>query len=161
MTARWLIARVRPGLLTRALENMERQNYAPYAPRIMARGPRGAPRPQPMFPGYVFVAFPEDGRWMPLNSTIGVLGVIMGAGEQPALLPGTEIEKIRAREDDSGLVHLEARARARGDPVRVDSGALHLDAIYDGMAGRDRVFVLMQVLGRWTRVKVSAEDVHE
>lgn len=153
-----MVVRVRPNLLARALVNMERQGYECYAPRAVLRGPRGRPQVRPLFPGYVFAR--SSGAWASLNGTLGVLGLVMGAGEQPAALPAAEVDALRARESGDGLIHLEQLAPFKaGEPVRVARGAVSLDAVFDGMSGEDRVFVLLEFLGRQVRTEVGVEDV--
>jgi len=158
MTRGWMVVRVRPNLLARAIINMERQDYECYAPYIRVRV-KGRWRRAAMFPGYAF-ARARDGRWRSLGGTLGVLEIIMSAGEAPARIPDEEITRLRGREGEDGLIHLDAPPLSRGDPVQVAvRGAGLLDAIYDGMSGRDREFVLLKILGRWTRTEVRAEDL--
>ncbi|MDP3937719.1 MAG: transcription termination/antitermination NusG family protein [Deltaproteobacteria bacterium] len=151
--------RARPQLLARAIINMERQGFECYAPHAMMRGGRARRlRRCPLFMGYVFARHPEA-RWVSLRGTFGVLGVIMGTGERPAPLPHAEIERLRAREGRDGLIKLQECEFEQGERVHLERGVVSLDAIVDGMSGPDRVFVLMQVLGRWTRAEVSVGNL--
>ena len=164
MAGGWWVVRVRPNFLVRAVDNMARQGCECYVPRAMIRSPRTHRLlVQPLFPGYVLVRHPE-GRWMFLLGTFGVLGMIMEASgaskdPKPARVPDAEIARLRAREGPDGLVRLEAREFKLGERVHVDHGAVSMDAVVDGMASQDRVFVLLQILGG-VRAEVRAQDIY-
>lgn len=159
----WFVVRIRPNQVRRAIDNMENQGCEVYVPRGMVRGRNRRLSVQPLFPGYAFARHPER-RWAFLRGTRGVLGVVLSAGTderdpEPAVLPHAEIARLRAREGPDGLVRLQAREFAPGERVRVEKGAVSLDAVVDGMSGQDRVFVLMAVMGRQTRVEVAVADL--
>lgn len=154
----WVVVRLRPNQGPRAEDNVKRQGAEFYAPRAMLRSEKTRVlRPQPLFPGYAFVRHP-GGQWVYLRGTFGVLDILMATDEKPAYLPAAEIDRLRTREGPDGMIRLEAREFAKGEKVRVDHGSLSLDAVVDGMAGQDRIFVLMGVLGG-ARVDVAVSDV--
>lgn len=153
----WVVVRLRPNQGARAEDNVRRQGAEYYAPRALVRSLKTRVlRPAPLFPGYAFVRHPDD-KWHFLRGTFGVLDVIM-ATDGPAYLPPTEMDRLRAREGPDGLVRLEAREFERGEHVRVDRGPLSLEAVVDGMAGQDRIYVLLGVLGG-VRAEVPVRDV--
>ncbi len=155
----WVVARIRHP--RKAEVNVVNQGAEYYAPRALMRPPRGGPlRPALLFPGYAFVRHPE-GRWTFLNGTFGVIGILMGTGERPAYLPDVEIARLRARAGPDGLIRLAAREFDAGEHVRVERGSISLDAIVESASGEDRIFVLMNVLGRWTRAEVDVRDLHK
>ena len=82
-------------------------------------------------------------------------------GEEPAALPDGVLSALKAREDDRGLVRMEAKpVFTRGDKVRVLAGAFMDSAgLFDGMGDRDRVAVLLDLLGRKVRVYLDADLV--
>jgi hypothetical protein len=78
-------------------------------------------------------------------------------GSKPARVPDPVIDEIRSRER-GGLVELPKPPASRpGDPVRVLRGpfADHL-ALYVGMKPRERVEVLLALLGGQQRVTLGA-----
>lgn len=153
-----MVVRIRPNQEARAHDNLRRQGYEYYAPRALVRSPRTRVlRPAALFPGYVFVRHPL-GQWSSLTGTYGVLEVIMGGEDTPARLPDTEVVKIRAHEGADGLVRLRAQEFEKGERVRVDRGAVSMDAVVDGMAGQERIYVLLGVLGG-ARAEVDVKDV--
>lgn len=159
----WLVLRLKPQLEKRAADNVIAQGAEFYFPRALVRVPRtGALRPAPLFPGYAF-ARPAGDAWVHLKSTIGVSDVMMSTGERPAHLPSIEIEKLRAREDSDGFIRLTSAQFRPGERVRIadDGGALadFAGVIDEGTPGRDRVFMLLGILGRQARVAVDVGRV--
>lgn len=151
--AGWMVVRVRPQLLLRALKNLRQQGCETYVPRALIPQKSGKRRIQPLFVGYVFVRHP-DAQWHFLRGTFGVLDFFV-QGDRPAFVPDPEIEKLRAREDERGLIKLQPRFKP-GEAVHVDG---MLEAIYEGMSSEDRAIVLMAMMGRWVRTEVSAKRV--
>jgi transcriptional antiterminator RfaH len=92
-------------------------------------------------------------RW-----SIGVAGLIMD-GVGPARVADSVIAEIRSRERD-GLVELPKRGLVPGDRVRVTTGPLRgFDGLYAGMRPRERVLVLLAVLGSQRRVLLPRDDI--
>src|SRR5262245_55532333 len=93
-------------------------------------------------------------RWAP-----GTLGLIMD-GVGPARVPDNVIDEIRGRERN-GLIELTPPpSLRRGARVRILRGSFcgHL-AIYADMKPRERVEILLQLLGGEQRVTLSKGDV--
>jgi transcriptional antiterminator RfaH len=79
-------------------------------------------------------------------------------GATPAKVPGAVIAEIRSRERE-GAIELPPKLRP-GDRVRVLCGPFRDQlAIYAGMSGRDRVAVLMRLLGGERRILLHRSDV--
>ena len=79
---------------------------------------------------------------------------------QPAHVPDDVIAEIRSRERN-GLVELPKPPGLRkGEGVRITAGPFrgHL-AVFAGMAPRDRILVLLSVLGGEQRVMLPERDV--
>jgi len=134
--------------------------YQTYYPRLRDRrirhGRRVELRPA-LFPGYAFIAV--ELQWHAARWTAGVLGLIMGA-HQPAHVPDSVIDEIRGREV-GGLIELAPPPALRRDArVRIVAGpfANHL-AIYAGMKPRERVEILLQLLGAVQRVELPKDAV--
>jgi transcriptional antiterminator RfaH len=110
----------------------------------------------PLFPGYAFVLIQlqwHAARWAP-----GVAMLIMD-GDHPARVPDGVITEIRGRERN-GLIDLPRPGLRRGDRVRILHGpfAGRL-ALYAGMKPRERVEVLLSLLGGQQRVELPAADI--
>lgn len=148
----WAIAQTEPQREHIARVLLMRAGYETYAPRIKQQG-----RIQPLFPTYLFVRIIE--RWYPVLWTIGVSRMLM-AGESPAALREDVVPLLRKRER-GGLVRLptpEPKFK-RGQQVKIIRGALEGQlGLFEGQSGRDRVCVLLGMLGS-SIVELPAADV--
>lgn len=161
---RWYVVNTKPHEEVRASYHLARQGFKVYLPRYakMRRHARKVDTvARPLFPRYLFVALDLAlDRWRSIQSTFGVVGLVMLA-ERPAPLPSGVVEAIRARENDQGHVRLGlAPGLGVGSRVRLIDGmfADH-GGVLDRIADERRVAVLVQLLGRQVRVFVGAESV--
>ena len=110
-----------------------------------------------MFPGYCFIAV--ELQWHAARWTAGVIHPIMD-GVAPAKVPDGVIDEIRRREVN-GLIELaKPPVLRRGDRVRILRGPFtgHL-AIFADMKPRERVEILLQLLGGGQRVTLAKGDI--
>jgi transcriptional antiterminator RfaH len=115
----------------------------------------------PLFPRYLFVrADLEMGERRSVTSAPGVEHLV-AFGLRPAPIADAVIEEIREREDRDGYVQLcDPGELTPGDTVRLESGSLcHAVGLFQRMAEKDRIVVLMQIMGRSVNVKVPASSV--
>jgi transcriptional antiterminator RfaH len=152
----WIVATTKSRRERWAAENVSRQGFKYYLP-FTAQLEQGKLRPVCVFPGYLFVL--TNGRWRSLLSTFGVSSLIM-QGQQPAVVPVREIERLRAREDKDGLISLPKFTLKSGDAVRITGGPLmEKRGIYDCDSSKRRVQILLDFMGRRTSVLVGEEFV--
>jgi transcriptional antiterminator RfaH len=158
--AYWAVSRLALNHERLALHCLTLAGFTTYLPRLRERrishGRKIEVRP-PLFPGYLFLQITNgwwDARWAP-----GTLGMIMD-GTQPARVPDAVIEEIRNRERN-GLVELpKPRGLRRGDQVRIIRGPFcERIALYAGMNGRERVTVLLTLLGGVQRTTLAKGDI--
>jgi transcriptional antiterminator RfaH len=147
----------RAALATHCLRQAGFQTYCPRIrePRTVA-GRKVVKTPLP-FPGYLFVLIElqwHTARWAP-----GVVRFVLNGG-MPAAVPDGVIASLRRREVD-GLIELPRPARFRtGDPVRVTAGPLAGQlGLFQGMKPKERVEVLLAILGGEQRVTLAADAV--
>jgi transcriptional antiterminator RfaH len=160
----WYVVQTHVNAEAKAARNLLRQGFEVYLPRYLKR--RSHARkiekvPAPLFPRYMFVWIDiATQRWRSVQSTFGVSHLVLN-GSDPAPLAQQVIGCLRAREDASGYVQLEQRPKfALGAKVRVLAGVFADNlALFDGMADRDRVAVLLDLLGRKVRVTLDADMV--
>lgn len=158
-TARWLVARAKPGREAWALENVAAQSCTAYMPRVLGKR-RGLACSQPLFGSYFFVQT-LLGHWRFLLSTFGVAGVVT-FGESPATVRDDIVAAIRGREID-GLVVLPPPPEVVGrwkpnTPLRVRGGVFSGNiGIYQGLGPKQRERVLVDFLGRKTAVLIAPE----
>ena len=159
---RWLVARTKTNREKWAAENVYRQKCEYYLPSISLvvtnkTGDRVLSS-KPLFPGYLFVA-PRLGQWKFLQSTFGVVGLVL-VGDKPAVIPTVEIDKMRKREDVNGHVVLPRARFKRGDSVRIKEGPMaQQQGICEGQDDQQRQRILLQFLGRQTRVLISSDNL--
>ncbi len=153
--SRWIVAITQPSREAWAVENIARQSYEYYFPRVMERVKIGRRlsefRTRPLFPRHVFVKV--DQSWSSLLSTFGVRSLIM-FGESLAIVPEYDIQRIRSMEDERGLVVLPRFHEGQKVLFRRGSFAGH-SGIYQGQNSQDRCKVLLAYLGRMVPVLVE------
>jgi transcriptional antiterminator RfaH len=160
----WYAVHTQPHAEIKALDNLLRQGYRAYLPRHRT-WVRHARRRQltlrPLFPRYLFAGL-DCGtmRWRPILSTFGVSDVVR-AGDKPVPVPSEVVEAIRNREREGVFDSLDARYALRlGEMVRVTAGAFEdIVGRLVELRDRDRVVVLLELLGRAVRAEFAAGAV--
>jgi transcriptional antiterminator RfaH len=130
-----------------------RLGFVTYAPRIKVRG-----RVAWLFPAYLFVGARE--QFYPILWTNRVVRLLM-AGDRPAQLPEDVVTNIRKREHN-GFVKLPnvSRQLKKGQKVRVIRGSFEGQiGLYEGMSGKDRERVLLELLGQVVPVELPGKDI--
>jgi transcriptional antiterminator RfaH len=161
---RWFVAHTQPHAELKATAHLTRQGFEIYLPRYLKRR-RHARRIEtvaaPLFPRYLFVAVDmTTQRWRSIYSTVGVARLVCN-GDEPTAVPDGIVEALKCREDTSGFIKLDYRPQFRpGDKVRVLDGAFSSClGLFEGMAERDRITILLDLLGRKVRVVLDADLV--
>jgi transcriptional antiterminator RfaH len=161
---RWYVVQTHAHAEAKAAAHLVRQDFDVYLPRYLKRR-RHARRMEtiaaPLFPRYLFVAIDRlTQRWRPIQSTVGVACLVCNA-DGPAAVPVSVVAELRSRENDSGLIQFDQRSRFKaGDAVRVVDGVFSASfGLFEGMNGRERVAILLDLLGRKVRVVLDGEAV--
>ncbi len=147
---RWYVVRALSKQENRAETQIWAQGFRVFLPR-MTRSVRHARKLRtvrsPAFPGYFFVALDlRRDRWRAINSTFGVLHMIM-AEERPIPVPAGVVETIIDCVDETGVC-VFGRDLAPGQSVRVVAGPLS-EAMgeFVRLDGKGRVRVLLEIMG--------------
>ena len=134
--------------------------YEIYIPQIREQRVRRHRRVEvisPLFPAYGFVVI--ESQWHTARWSIGVAALIMD-GTSPARVPDQVIAEIRQREVRGAIELPPPAGLLAGDAVRVARGPLAgLTGLYHGMSGRQRVEVLLAILGGQARTTLSSGDI--
>jgi transcriptional antiterminator RfaH len=157
----WACARTQPQCERTAQRFLGQFGYETYLPRVRAlrvnHGRRTEVRP-PLFPNYIFVAITlqwYSARWAP-----GVSTLVMIDKATPARVPDRVIDEIRKRETNGAIDLIKPRPFRRGDRVRILKGPFTgRFAIFADMRPKERVEILLQLLGGEQRVTLAKKDI--
>jgi transcriptional antiterminator RfaH len=160
----WHVVQVHVHAEAKAQTHLARQGFETYLPRYLKRR-RHARRidmvAAPLYPSYLFVTFnPLIHRWRSIQSTVGVARLVC-TGNVPASIDAAIIGRLKNRENAEGFIQLERRPQfAAGDKVRVREGVFtDCLGLFEGMGDRERVAILLDLLGRKVRVVLDEEFV--
>jgi transcriptional antiterminator RfaH len=158
VVAYWTAVQLQASRERLALHCLSKVNgFEVYSPRIRPARARRGDDTRPLFPGYAFVLIISQwwaARWSP-----GVIRIVLD-GAVPARVPDPVIDEIRRREI-RGVVELpKPPGLHAGDRVKVLGGPLQgYFGLYAGMKPRERVEVLLMLLGAQQRVTLSRGSI--
>jgi transcriptional antiterminator RfaH len=158
--AYWTAARYVPAQERLALHFLRLAGFEVYLPRLreqrIVRGRRVEVTPA-LFPGYCFVMI--ELQWHAAHRAPGTLGLVMNGGG-PAHVPDNVIAELRSRERNGLITLPKPRGLRVGDRVRVVTGPFAGQfALYAGQSPRDRVAVLLSLLGGTVKVELPKTSV--
>lgn len=157
----WYVVHTKPQQEQVACENLARQGYAVYLPRIKVLKRNRRHRCQemqlePLFPRYLFFQpSSSDHSIAPVRSTLGVTTIVR-FGQAPAVLRHEVLKSIQdfeTRQNEAGLEEISP-FRSGGKVLVVDGPLAGLEGLVSSVS-QERVVVLMQLLGHDARVTLS------
>ena len=159
---RWHLVMTKPANEECAVTHLERQGYGVYFPRLqqktLRRG-KWCDCTAALFPRYLFVRLDSVLQSLaPVRSTVGVANVVR-FGVDYTVVPDRVIETLQRNADQQTGLHSLRTADwfKRGDLVRIAAGALAgLEGVFESEDGNQRVTVLLNLLGRETRIQIDA-----
>jgi transcriptional antiterminator RfaH len=159
----WYLIYTKPHKELVAKENLERQGYEVYLPMARIRRRRlgkGATRIEPLFPRYLFIRLDaQTDNWSPIRSTLGVSNLVK-FGMYPSTVPELLIDLLRDRCDEDGIQDITSGEYRSGDAVRVMEGPMTgLEGVFLAKTSSDRVLVLLDIVGKHTRVSLTSEKL--
>jgi transcriptional antiterminator RfaH len=159
----WFLAQLRPNALRLALDHLDRQGFSVFCPRQMEtrrRAGRFIEVEAPLFPGYVFITFdPDTAPWRAINSTRGISRLVTFGAASPSPVPDALIQALMARCDETGALVPQAQFAA-GEQVKLVGGPFaDFAAKVETMAAQSRVWVLLDIMGRQTRLAVPTSQL--
>jgi transcriptional antiterminator RfaH len=159
---RWYAVCCKPRQEAVAEENLLRQGFRVYLPRIRIRHRRRGQwldAVEVLFPRYIFIRVdPLRRSTATVRSTRGVVGLVRFGG-RPAVVPDAVMEALRQREDAASGLHQDNRPPFHpGDPVKLVDGPLSgMEGVFTQQDGDKRVIVLLELLGKANRIKVDRD----
>lgn len=159
----WYLVYCKPRQESVARENLLRQGYETYLPvmrDVRRRKGRRVTLIAPMFPRYLFIHLNrQTDNWAPVRSTLGVVSIVR-FGRMAARVPDELVKLLRSREDQQGIQILPVEEYKPGSRVRITQGGFAgYEGIFQAATGRDRVTVLLNVLGRKARTTVDSASI--
>lgn len=161
---RWYVVQTHPNAEAKALAHLNRQGFRAYLPRYR-KSRRHARKVEivkaPLFPGYMFVELDvTTEQWRPIRSTVGVTRLICN-GDTPVPVPAGIVEDIVARETEDGLLDVTDPSPWKpGDTVQVIDGPMTGQVgWFQKLADKDRIMVLLELLGRQVAMPVKRAAV--
>ena len=159
---RWYAVCCKPRQETVAEENLLRQGFHVYLPRISIRQRRRGQwldAVEVLFPRYIFIRIDTLQRsTAPVRSTRGVVGLVRFGG-QPAVVPDAVMDALLRREDSASGLHQDKRPLfAAGEAIKlVDGPLVGMEGVFTEQDGDKRVIVLLELLGKANKVRVDRD----
>jgi transcription elongation factor/antiterminator RfaH len=164
MEMQWFVVRTKAGDEDRANTNLLNQEIETFLPLFKARYLRGGKMIEtikPLFPNYLFARLDPDLHYTKVKWTRGV-SRILGNREGPVPISEAVVQAIRNRVGRDELIELEEGMK-EGDLVQVISGPLKdlLGVFQKRMSGKDRVRILLNLIGVDVPVQISKWQIHK
>jgi transcriptional antiterminator RfaH len=157
----WAVARTESSREGLAKTCLVQAGFEVLLPRVQTKGAI-----RPLFSNYLFVALGELGEgWHAVNRTIGIVRMV-AFGDRPSRVPDREIEGLKGRMTDGGLITLPPPPQlvkhrfAKGEQVHIVGGPLAgFNGLHTGLTRHEREIILLVMLGAERRVMVAAHLV--
>lgn len=159
----WYLIYTKPRKELIAQENLERQGFLTYLPRIQSSRKRNGKRVtilEAFFPRYLFISLNKTtDNWSSIRSTIGVANIIRFT-QYPAVVSESLISFLMLKENPDTGFHYEESKLKVGSGVRIKNGSLAgYEGVFKAITGEERVIVLLNVMGNQSEVKVDADSI--
>jgi transcriptional antiterminator RfaH len=160
----WFLVQFKPNSHKIAERNLRRQDFQTFLPlheETKRKAGRFTTTLRPLFTGYMFVAFDASkGGWRAINSTYGITRLV-SFGEDPQPVPLDLISRLMLRCDEGGKL-LPPRILKPGDAVEISGGPFaEFVATVENVDPDQRVWVLLELMGRTTRVAVHPDALRQ
>jgi transcriptional antiterminator RfaH len=158
----WFAVCCKPRQELVAQENLARQGFRVYLPRIrIKRRRRGQwlDVVEVLFPRYVFIhADPDRQSLAAVRSTRGAVGLVRFGG-QPAVVEDEVMNALLLRENAaSGLHEYDSSLFNSGEAVKLMDGPLAgMEGIFVQEDGERRAVILLELLGKANKVRVDRD----
>lgn len=164
MTRRWYVISTEPGVEHLAAQELSRDNFEVFAPRIQNTKNRVGQEDSAFFPGYLFLQLDhgeaDGGSWPTFRSAHRVRGFVRFGSYVPSLSD----EAIRAVSDRVKMINGEDGLWQRfrtGETVQVVSGALEGIGLIveEAKSPQARAKVLLEFMGRMVQADVPWRNI--
>lgn len=156
----WFAVQTKANLEYFVIKKLKSNNYKTYIPAYettVSHARSFKKVVKPLFPNYFFVELDENSTgFREINYTSGVVS-ILNSGYEPIIVPNTIISNFRNLEDGNGFINLAKTLNYyEGQNVKINSGVFKGKiGSFIGLNGKDRILVLLNILGKSIRVPVK------
>jgi transcriptional antiterminator RfaH len=155
---KWYVIRAKPRQEGIACENLKRQSFYCFYPQIRRRKRRQGKiihLLEAYFPSYLFIRLDMTlDNISSIRSTIGVVQLVK-IGETAVSVPNPVMQQLFLRFDHEAVFDNTKTTLSKGQRVNIDHGILSCtEALFESIKGEERAYVLMNILGRQTRVSM-------
>lgn len=161
---KWFVAYTQPLKEMVAKHHLQEQGYGVYLP-MFKKTRRHARRVdevlQPLFPRYIFVELDlEIDGWRSVNGTRGVGYLLLNDG-RPVIMPTPIIQALQSQENEQGILPISCvETFVKGQKLRIVDGSFKDQlAVFEKMDDKQRVQLLLNFLGRETKIALPAYAV--
>lgn len=157
MNKNWLVVNTKTNSEKKAFENLKRQNFNVFFPKIKKQLNLTHKHKivlKPLFPGYLFVEFNNKYNWLKINSTYGVSKIVQ-FGERPLYIPIEFLKDLKKKCDQNDICNNQIFLQ-KGDKIKINKeNGSPIDAIFEEFVDLKRSFVLITILNRELRTSVE------
>jgi len=162
MTKEWFILQLKRNAHHQAVKNLTQQGFETFLPltdTTSRKSSRFINTTQPLFPGYMFIAFNKtDTEWHKINNTYGVSRLVTFNSILKSI-PTTIIDNLIVQYDLSGKL-LPVKKLKKGDHVKISKGPFaNFIATVETYETDQRIWILIDLMGRKTKTQASVEDL--
>jgi transcriptional antiterminator RfaH len=163
MSKEWFILQFKANSHHQATKNLTQQGFETFLPlhdTTSRKASQFKDITQPLFPGYMFIKFDRtETEWHKINNTYGVSRLV-AFNSSIKSISTKFVENIMIRCDLSGKL-LPIEKLNKGDQVKVSKGPFtNFIATVESYEKDQRVWILMDIMGRKTKTQAFVEDLH-
>jgi transcriptional antiterminator RfaH len=162
MSKEWFILQFKSNSHQQATKNLIRQGFETFLPlhdTTSRRASRFVTNTQPLFPGYMFIKFDRaESKWHKINNTYGVSRLVtFNSILKP--IPAIFVNNLMKRYDFSGKL-IPIKKLNKGDQVKVLKGPFsNFIATIETYETDQRIWILMDLMGRKTKIQTTSDDL--
>ena len=155
---RWCIAQIKPNSYNSAIQNLERQGFKTFLPKMeitQRKENKFVVKNVYVFPGYMFVYFdPHIITWTKINSTYGV-SRILAFNKKPSEISSDLILELKIRYEINSN-SMQKEKLQKGDSIKFYTGPFaDLIAKVENVDEKKRIWILLEAMGGYQRLKLQ------
>ena len=155
---RWCIAQIKPNSYNSAIQNLERQGFETFLPKMeitQRQENKFIVKNVYVFPGYMFVCFdPLIITWTKINSTYGVSKILIFSNK-PAEISSDLILELKNRYEINSKPTQKEKLQ-KGDSIKFYTGPFaDLIAKVESVDEKNRIWILLEAMGGYQRLKLQ------